>query len=140
MRILSWNCQGLGNLQIVRNLCLLVKEKCPILVILMETKLRKEKMELIRYKLGFKNLFAVDSVGKSGGLALLWGEEIMVDIQNYSGRHINGMLVEPNSNLQWKFTGFYGHPNVNKRSEAWELLHYLASLSPDTPPPPHGYA
>ena len=60
----------------------------------------------------------MDSVKKSGGLALLWGEEIMVDIQNYSRQHINGMLVEPNSNLQWKFMGFYGHPDVNKRFEA----------------------
>jgi hypothetical protein len=96
----------------------------------METKLRKEKMELIHCKLGFKNLFVVDSVGKSDDLALLWGEEIIVDIQNFSRRHINGVLVEPNSNLRWKFTGFYSHPEVNKRFESWELLRYLANLNP----------
>jgi hypothetical protein len=100
MRILSWNCRGLGNPRTERDLCLLVKEKCLILVSLMETKLRKEKMELIHCKLGFKNLFVVDSVGKSDDLALLWGEEIIVDIQNFSRRHINGVLVEPNSNLR----------------------------------------
>jgi hypothetical protein len=59
----------------------------------METKLRKMKMEQIRCKLGFKNSFVVESIGKSGGLALLWGEEISVDIQNYSNRHINGIIT-----------------------------------------------
>ena len=42
-----------------------------MMVFLMETKLKREKMEVIRHKLGFPNLFVVDCVGKSGGLALL---------------------------------------------------------------------
>ena len=94
MRILSWNCRGLKNLWTVRDPCLLVKDKCPIMVFLMETKLRRERMEMIQCELGFKNLFVVDCVGKGGGLALLWGEEAMVNIQNYSCRHINGTVVD----------------------------------------------
>jgi hypothetical protein len=39
------------------------------------------------------------------------------------------MVVDPNSNMHWKFTGFYGHLNVNKRFEAWELLRFLTNLS-----------
>jgi hypothetical protein len=73
----------------------------------------------------------VDIVGKGRGLALLWGEEVVVEIQNYSCRRINGKVVEPSSNLQWKFTEFYGHPDVNRRFEAWELLCHLARLSPE---------
>jgi hypothetical protein len=60
-------------------------------------------MEHIRYKSGFQNLFVVDSVGKSGGLALLWGEDVVVDIQNYSHRHINGIVKMPDTSLGWKF-------------------------------------
>jgi hypothetical protein len=62
----------------------MVKVKRPIVVFLMETKLRQVKMERIRYSLGFNNLFVVDSVGKSGGLALLWNEDAGLEIQNYS--------------------------------------------------------
>lgn len=80
MTILSWNCQRLENLRTVNDLCRLVKEKRPMMVFLMETKLQKEKMERIRHILGFPNMFVVDCVGKSGGLALLWREEIIVDI------------------------------------------------------------
>lgn len=128
MNILSWNCRGLENLRTVQDLYRMIKEKCLGLVFLMETKLRRIKMEWIRCKLGFQNLFVVDSVGKGGGLALFWRDDIQVDIQNFSPRHINGVITTPYSDVQWKFTGFYGHPEAAKRHESWTLLKYLASF------------
>jgi exonuclease III len=104
-----------------------VKQKKPIMVFLMETKLRKKKMEAIRCKLGFSSML-VDSVGKSGGLALLWNDEILLDIQNFSHRHICGVIKNLNGEALWKFTGFYGHPDVSKRVEAWALIKYLAQM------------
>jgi hypothetical protein len=96
----------------------------------METKLRGGKMEPIRCKLGFSNMFVVDCIGRSGGMALLWSENINVEIQNFSQRHINGMIEERSSGVPWKFTGFYGHPVPSKRYEAWALLRHLARLNP----------
>ncbi|XP_059431505.1 uncharacterized protein LOC132165008 [Corylus avellana] len=130
MKIISWNCRGLGNLRTVRELCRLVKQKQPIMVFLMETKLRKEKMESIRCKLEFASMFVVESVGKSGGMALLWGEDVNVTIQNFSQRHINGVVKISDDGVPWKFTGFYGHPEVAKRSESWALLQHLSTLNP----------
>jgi hypothetical protein len=54
MKILSWNCRGLGNPQTIQELCRLVKEKKPEVVFLMETKLNNKKLEPIRVKLGFQ--------------------------------------------------------------------------------------
>ena len=133
MNILSWNCRGLGNLRTIRDLCLLIKEKRPSLVFLMETKLRSKKMDLIRCKLGFNNLFVVDCVGKGGGLALFWKEDIIVDIQNFSPRHIHGIVTSttPLSTHKWKFTGFYGQPDVARRHEGWDILKHLANFNPE---------
>jgi exonuclease III len=89
MSLISWNCRGLGNLQTVRDLYQLVKDKRPNFLFLMETKRNKRKMEVIRSQLGFDGLFVVDPVGKSGGLALLWREVEEIEIQNFSRRHIN---------------------------------------------------
>jgi hypothetical protein len=50
------------------------------MVFLMETKLWKEKMDLIRYKLGFPNMFVVDSVGEEWRNGFVVGER-------GSGRH-----------------------------------------------------
>jgi hypothetical protein len=73
----------------------MVKAKRPCLVFLMETKMKQRKMEKIRCLLGFQNLFAVDSIGRSGGLALLWKEEAGLEIQNYSYRHIQAAVKIP---------------------------------------------
>jgi exonuclease III len=130
MTILSWNCRGLGRPRAVRALNCLVKEKRPTLVFLMETKLRKKKMELIRCKLGFKGMFVVDCIGRRGGLALMWEEDFFMDIQNYSQHHINGVIrTQPNS-IPWKFTSFYGNPDVTKRHEFWALIKILANFTP----------
>jgi exonuclease III len=132
MRILSWNCRGLGNPWTVRDLCRLVKEKKPAMVFIMETKLLARKLESIKIKVGFTNLFGVDNVGKSGGLALLWNNEVNVEIQNYSRRHINAVVQLDGVAQAWKFTGFYGHPDTSKRRESWSLLKYLHQLSPSS--------
>ena len=74
-------------------------------------------------------MFVVDCVEKGSGLALFWGDDISVDIQNFSHRHINGVIQFPNLDVSWKFTGFYGHPNAAKCHEAWNLLKVLGHLS-----------
>jgi ribonuclease HI len=107
----------------------MVREKRPAMVFLMETKMRRKKMENIRHKLGFPSMFVVDCVGRSGGLGLLWSEEVVVDIQNYSHRHINS-IVHGCDNVEWKFTGFYGQPEAPRRHEAWALLKHLALFEP----------
>jgi hypothetical protein len=66
----------------------MAKEKKPNLVFLMETKCQAPRVEFLKVKMGYANVFVVDSVGQSGGLALFWDEEYRVDIQNYSRRHI----------------------------------------------------
>jgi exonuclease III len=54
MKLISWNCQGLGNPGVVRDLQQMVKEKKPTLLFLMETKSRQRTMEVLRVKLGFE--------------------------------------------------------------------------------------
>lgn len=71
MIIISWNCRGLRNPRTVRYLRRMVKVKRPNMVFLMETKLRQEKMEMIKCTMGFSNIFVVDCVDRSGGHALL---------------------------------------------------------------------
>jgi hypothetical protein len=130
MIVLSWNCRGLGNPQTVRDLRRMVKVKYPTVVFLMETKMRQGKMERIRCLLGFNNLFVVDSVGKSGGLALLWKEEADLEIQNFSRRHIHAIIKNSVGGQPWKFTAFYGHPDAKRRGEAWNLLKHLKNFQP----------
>ena len=90
----------------------MAKEKKPKIVFLIETKLSASRMERKRTQLGFDCLFAVDSVGRGGGLALLWMEEAGFEIKNFSRQHINAMVCPSPTGQQWKMTGFYGQPAV----------------------------
>jgi hypothetical protein len=100
------------------------------LVFLIETKLRQHRFHKIKNKLGFNSLFVVDCVGRSGGLALLWIDDLVVDIQNYSRRHINATIRSTKHTDAWKFMGFYGHLETGKRKEAWDLLRHLRRFEP----------
>lgn len=42
------------------------------------------KFEVVKRKLGFDGCFVVDSIGRKEGLALLWRNEIEVEIHNFS--------------------------------------------------------
>jgi len=84
----------------------------------MKTKLMRNKMEVIRIKLGFDGMFVFDCHGHSGGLSLLWKLDDQVLIQNYSRGHVNGVVNEGNANKAWKLTGFYGNPDTARRSES----------------------
>ncbi|VFQ84628.1 unnamed protein product [Cuscuta campestris] len=91
MSIISWNCRGLGNLRTVQEVAELVFSKKPDFVFLMETKGARDKAEVLRVKIGFEGLFAVDSVGASGGLALLWRSNRSVNLISYSRFHVDVM-------------------------------------------------
>lgn len=49
----------------------MVKDKQPVVLFLIETKLRRDKMSVLCFKMGFDNLIVVNCVGMSGGLAFL---------------------------------------------------------------------
>lgn len=107
-----------------------MRKKKPNLVFLSKTKLRQNKIEVIRCKLGYHGLFVVDCNGRSGRLALLWDSETEMEIQNFSQHHINAIITVPTNTLPWKLTGFYGHPVPAKSHTTWSLLKILAQFEP----------
>ncbi|XP_073121193.1 uncharacterized protein [Henckelia pumila] len=57
---------------------------------------------------------------------LFWKSQFDVHIKSFSSGHID--CIVSHSQFNWRFTGFYGHPNVSLRESSWELLKRLASL------------
>jgi len=130
MSLLSWNCRGLEHLHTIQELHYWVKEKKPTLVFLMETKLRNNRMQVVRNKLKFSGMLTVESVGKSGGLALLWKNLAVVDIINYYVRHICASVALTGFEDQWKFMSYYGNPYSGARVESLSILRHLQTYSP----------
>lgn len=82
MSTLSWNYRGLGNRRIVHALEKVVSSKDPNFIFLMKTKLVVAEMDGIKEGLKQTQGLVVPSKGQSGGLALLWKENLKVDVQS----------------------------------------------------------
>ena len=117
MRLLSWNCQGLGNPWTVRSLCKIMGDEALMVCFLMETRLDKEGFKQHCGDLPFPNQIIVKKPNSRGGLALLWKHEIMVDVINYTENHILAKVVEEDG-FHWYLTGFYGWPESSQKSKS----------------------
>lgn len=60
----------------------------------METKLKLKAMKKEKEKVGFSNGLIVPSSGRSGGLILMWERDITVEVQGYSGSHIDAIVTD----------------------------------------------
>lgn len=129
MKHLSWNCRGLGNPRAVRHLRDLVKSHNPTLLFLSETLVKKDVIAELSSKLGFADFFAVDVVGRSGGLAVLWKSVLNCRVIGSSANFVDVHILE-NSIPVWRLTCYYGLPDRERRHEAWEMLRQLARVDP----------
>ncbi|KAF4350615.1 hypothetical protein G4B88_000705 [Cannabis sativa] len=66
----------------------------------------------------------VDRVGLSGGLLLMWKDDIKVQVLSSSPGHILA-TVAGSGFSPWFFTGFYGNPDASQRHFSWRLLRDL---------------
>lgn len=96
--------------------------RSPSIIFLMEIKQSQTQMETIRHQIGFTFYFTVNSIGKSGGLALLWNEEVPIEIVKFSNYYIHSKIIEKATGVEWCLTRFYGIPKTSKRSDYWALL------------------
>ncbi|KAL0385614.1 UNVERIFIED_CONTAM: hypothetical protein Sradi_2955700 [Sesamum radiatum] len=124
----SLNPMGIGAPWTVRALKDMVHSLNPDLVFLMETKITTQKIDSLKRSLDMHRI-CVNSVGRSGGLALLWRRSVMVTIQSYSPCHIDATVQDPNQPPLWRFSGIYGESDASKHKITWSLLSKLHSQS-----------
>ena len=93
----------------------------PMFVFLCETQQKEAKMRRIRNRLGLKGFCGVDSDGLSGGLAVYWHENCVVEIVDKDERHIDALVRLQEGASQWRIT-VYGEPRVENRHLMWAKL------------------
>ncbi|XVE88967.1 hypothetical protein DITRI_Ditri19aG0112200 [Diplodiscus trichospermus] len=74
---------------------------------------------MLKGRWGYESCLAVDSVGRGGGLALLWSEKIMVTILSHSSHHIDVRISTEgqieNFRMVMQECGFYDLPVSSPR-------------------------
>ena len=70
MKLLAWNCRGLGNRRAVQELVDIVQAQDPMIVFLSETWSSRERMLWVRDRIQFDGCFTVPTDGRGGGLEI----------------------------------------------------------------------
>jgi endonuclease/exonuclease/phosphatase family metal-dependent hydrolase len=86
-------------------------------------------MRRLRHRLGLKGFVGFSSSGLSGGLALYWHEQIIVEVQIINERFIDAYVRDSPTAPQWRITCVYGEPRVEDRHRMWDTLRNLKTLS-----------
>jgi hypothetical protein len=72
MKLMAWNCQGLGNASAVQGLLKCQKSEEADILFMSKTKLDERCLEKFKVMLGLGNMEVVDCEGKGGGIAVFW--------------------------------------------------------------------
>ncbi|KAG8632605.1 hypothetical protein MANES_18G036550v8, partial [Manihot esculenta] len=101
MKLLSWNCQGLGNPLTIRHLRGMCASHSPDLLFVMET---KNSDHFVRKKLqlcGFVNMLFVSPIGRSGGLLVAWRDHLNFTIEKYTSFLVHVTISYQLINKTW---------------------------------------
>ena len=71
-------------------------------------------------------MFLIPRRNLSGGLALFWMNDLNLYIRTFSPYHIDA-VVNPRIDDAWRFTEFYGAPEIFNREDSWSLRRHLSS-------------
>lgn len=95
---------------------------------MIETKLTRLQVKQIVSGLHYNNWWVVDICWLSGGLRMMWSDNITVNILSWFVSHILDS-VEATGCVPWLFTTFYGRPNHAMGKFSWEFLFKLYTLA-----------
>ncbi|TYG95572.1 hypothetical protein ES288_A11G278600v1, partial [Gossypium darwinii] len=112
-KTLCWNCCGIGNPAIVRELKQLLVANNPDIIFLCATKVKSND---------FSRIYTLCRME-----GCLTREGMKVTIQNYSKYHIDS-LVCLDDGMRLRFTGFYGQAYPNNRNHSWDMLRRVKGM------------
>ena len=127
MKIVSWNVRGVESQRKRGIITEYLNKINPDIVVLQETKKESLDERWVRslWKARFRNLVALPSMGRAGGIIVMWDRRRTEVIDSLVGEFTVSIQIKDDKG-EWWFSGVYG-PNFSyKRSEFWDELGGLS--------------
>ena len=102
MKALGWNCGGMGkslSSEKMMHLARMVHSAKPQVIFISEIKSSKVNSAAINARINMADSFVVPSHSRSGGLWLMWSDELQVTVHSSSFHIILATAVLTSSNL-----------------------------------------
>lgn len=128
MKLLSWNCRGIGRPRTCHQLKALVKFHSPDFVFLSETKNKPKKLDSVRRRINMNNGFWIDPIGLSGGLGFFWNDSVAFEVFKYCNFFVDFMVKCLDSHSSWHLLNVYLSPEEHVR---YQQLLYLSDYIRD---------
>ncbi|KAG8474664.1 hypothetical protein CXB51_031193 [Gossypium anomalum] len=88
----------------------------------METKFNVRRIENIQRYCGYSHGIDIGANGSKGEFSLGWKTNMKVTLRSFSNHNVDVEVYEESSDIKWRPTGFYGHPEGRHRLSSWNLL------------------
>lgn len=118
MRLLHWNCQGLGSPLTIPHLKDIRRQYNPDIMLLVETKNVNSLVQSLATELGYGNVKIVPACGSSGGAAIFWNNRVKISFLNDPILYHTNMCVEDGTKTFW-LSYIYGNPVTKYRQKQW---------------------
>ncbi|KAB2625965.1 hypothetical protein D8674_017625 [Pyrus ussuriensis x Pyrus communis] len=108
-----------GSDTVVRALHGLIRKHRPAMIFLAETKMRDNRVDGVRRRMGYRMGFHVSPIGRAGGLSMWWDDSLEVTI-NYTSKHIIDAKINYVDSDRWaRITWVYGTAYRNEKEDFW---------------------
>src|SRR4051812_5168133 len=107
MSVFCWNCRGAGKAATAQELREFARKFAPTLMCIVETQVKKDRVEALASSIGYDKVLAIDSQGRSGGIGIYWNNNTTVSFLGSSFYHIDISVTEGGQD-PWRLTVFYG--------------------------------
>ena len=136
MTHLAWNCRGAGgslrSSTMVHLSRLLLSTKTQVCFI-SETRNSSISSSSIKNHFNYNDAFVVPSIGQSGGLWLIWSDEVDVSIVGHHHHYIFALCTNKASHLQYGLVCVYGDPHHRQSSVIWNRVLHFVNLNANLP-------
>ena len=99
----------------------------PDVLSLSEAHLCRAKAGNLRKRLRFDEMLISVSDGRSGGLVMLWNNDLQVTSSEVTPNFID-IRINENSEAGWRLTGLYGEPSGDRNHLTWDYIRDAALL------------
>ena len=124
MKILSWNVRGNGSYRKRKSIKEVIGKEDPDIAVLQEVKRENVDRRFVGsvWKSRFKEWILLPSVGRSGGILLMWDTRRVKVLQNLVGSFSVSIKMKTDNSEEWWFSRIYGPPSTSSRGEFWDEL------------------